>query len=465
MLDIVIITVFFIINIIIGLYSGRHLSSFREYSVWKRSFGSFAICSTLAASFIGGGYVMGNAAKVYSIGMVYAFGLLGFSFKEVLVGLFVAPRMNKYNDCHSVGDIMGRHFGGQAKLITGIFSLLICAGILGAQVSAMGAMFSAFFHVPEITGIVIGFGIIIFYASAGGMRGIVYTDIFQFLIIVIGIPLIFVFGLKHIGGWQSIEQHIAQTHINPFINSEGRLQFLGLFLTFMLGEILIPPYVQRLFMAQSVKQTKRATLMAGFVSVPIFLIAGAIGLIAYVVNDQLDPNLSIPYVINECLPIGVKGIVISGLIAVIMSSAAGFLNAASISFVNDILPSISKQKNVSSKSLLSISRAVSVIIGVTAIGFALSINNILDILIYSYSLWSPVILIPLLAAIFDVKSTIKVFYISACAGILVTIVGQYLCQDIYYLTSNVMGVCASLITFLCINKRYVAAQDKGLCRP
>ncbi|ODN41651.1 hypothetical protein BGC07_15430 [Piscirickettsia litoralis] len=447
-MDLSILVLFLLANLIIGFYSSKNINSFSEYAVWKRSFSSFAICATLSASFIGGGYIMGNASKVYHIGMIYSFGLLGFSLKEILVALFIAPRMHKYNDCHSVGDMVGKHYGRLSKVITGIFSVLICTGILGAQVSAMGALFTMFFHINELLGTLIGFGVILIYASLGGMRGVVYTDILQFFVLIIGIPLILIFGLHYIGGWEAIINTVPTAHINPLSQHNGIWILLGLMLTFIFGEILVPPYAQRLFMAKSTKQTRRATFSAGVISVPVFLIAGVIGLIAYVMNSTLDPNLAIPYVIEKAMPVGVRGVVIAGLLAVIMSSAAGFLNAAAIACTNDILPSMFEMQKISHKSSLLIARIVSFIVGIGSIVFALSIKNILDILIYAYNMWSPIILIPLLGAIFGLKVNKYHFYISAAVGLMATLIWSFNFHNIFHITSNVIGVFVSFIAFV-----------------
>lgn len=448
MIDSGILFVFLAANLLIGFFSSRNINNFSEYAVWKRSFGSFAICATLCASFIGGGYIMGNAAKVYYMGMIYAIGLLGFSLKEVLIALFVAPRMKKYNDCHSVGDMVGKHYGNHAKVITGIFSVLICMGILGAQVSAMGALFTVFFHMNELLGILIGFGVIIIYASLGGMRGVVYTDVFQFVVLLIGIPLILIFGIHYIHGWGVLTSKIPSAHINPFLQSGSSWTVVGLMLTFMFGEILIPPYAQRLFMAKSTDQTRKATLAAGIVSVPIFLIAGAIGLVAYTLSDSLNPNLAIPYVIEKTVPVGIKGLVIAGLLAVIMSSAAGFLNAAAIAFANDIMPSFFKGKTLSHRSSLQLVRVASLAVGIGSVVFALSIKNILDILVFSYNLWSPIILVPLLAAIFGLKTKPTFFYLSACFGAVATLIWSFEFQSNSILAASVVGVFASFFSFV-----------------
>jgi SSS family solute:Na+ symporter len=82
--------------------------------------------------------------------MVYAVALLGFSLTVILVALFIAPKMDKYRDCLSIGDIIAKSYGKTAQIITGVFSMIICAGILGAQVGAMGAIFERFLNLPQM---------------------------------------------------------------------------------------------------------------------------------------------------------------------------------------------------------------------------------------------------------------------------------------------------------------------------
>jgi SSS family solute:Na+ symporter len=448
LIDIAIILLFLLLSLLIGFYSSRHITSFAHYSIWTRSFGSFAICATLSASFIGGGYTMGNAAKVYSVGMIYAFGLLGFSIKEILVALFIAPRMSHYSDCYSVGDMMGKHYGKCVKVITGVFSMLICTGILGAQVSAIGALFTVFFNMSQFLGIIIGFGVILVYAVLGGMRSVVYTDVLQFALIMIGIPLILVFGLYHVGGWSVIEDTVPAAHINPLLqpHSVGLLCMLAL--TFVFGEILVPPYVQRLFMTKDTIHTRNATFASGVISVPIFLISGVIGLVAYVMNPHLQPNEAIPYVVMHAMPVGIKGLVIAGLLSVIMSSAAGFLNAAAVSFTNDIVLELMPGKRLTNRAILLLARVVAFCIGLGAVVFCMAIHNILDILIYAYNTWSPIILVPLVAAIFGLKVKAKHFYLSGGAGLIATVVWSLGLHEPYQVNSNVLGVGVSFIVFL-----------------
>jgi solute:Na+ symporter, SSS family len=445
LIDSTIIIVFLIANLMIGYLSSKRITHFGHFSVGNRSFSSLLIFCTLSATFIGGGYTIGNAGKVYSSGMVYAFALLGFSLKEILVASFIAPRMDKYNDCHSVGDMVEKTYGTKAKLFTGVLSLIVCGGILGAQVGALSAIIQTTLSINPTLGALIGLAVLLIYASLGGMRAVVFTDTFQFLILIVGIPLTFFIGLSHVGGWQHVVKTVPHDYLHFLETPKQITFFILLFITFIFGETLVPPYVQRLFMAKSAHHTFKGTLASGLVSIPIFIICGAIGLVAYTYDQQLNPNDAFGVIVNDVLPVGLKGFVIAALLSIILSSAAGFLNAASISFVNDIVKPLKKNQDT---DLLKMARLSTVIVGIISIAFALSISNVLDILLAAYNFWSPIILVPLVAAVYDVKSNGKHFFIAAICGITGSLFWEYGLNTPLGLSPILFGIACNLASFM-----------------
>jgi len=116
------------------------------------------------------------------------------------VALFIAPRMKLYPDAISVGDIMEPHYGKGARIFSGLFGVVLCAGILGAQVGAMGYIFNLFLGIDRTTGILIGCSIVIAYTSIGGMRSVIWTDVMQFVVLGVGIPLTLFYGIQYAGG-------------------------------------------------------------------------------------------------------------------------------------------------------------------------------------------------------------------------------------------------------------------------
>jgi len=441
------ITIVYLVCVLaIGIWAGKGVKTLTHFSVADRSFGAWIIFATLSASFIGGGFSMGNAEKVFIFGIVNIFALWGFSFKEILVATLIAPKMGKYPNAISVGDIMYENYGNTGKIITGIMSVAVCAGILGAQVGAIGYIFDVFMGIPRIYGIFIGCGIVIVYSTIGGMRSVVFTDIFQFIVLSIGIPMTLIFGIHYVGGWAAVKSAVPATHFSFLGTGRTFLQLAVLFLSFVFGETLVPPYVQRLFLSRESKHTVKGTLWSGIFSFPFFAITGLIGIVALAIKPDLDPNLSMPFVINTVLPIGLKGFVIAGVISIVMSSADSFLNAAAVAFTNDIVKPLSKNHN-SSSELLQV-RLINVLTGIIAIVFAVKIKSILDILLYSYNFWSPIVLVPLAMAILGFKTKTKHFIAGAAAGVVGVIIWNFILENPAGLDGLIIGLLCNLIVTL-----------------
>lgn len=448
MIDLVIILFFLVINLAIGYVASQHTHRFSEFSVGARNFSSFAIFCTLSATFLGGGYTLGTAASVFDQGMVVAYALLGFSLKECLVAGYIAPRMGAYRHCLSLGDMIADTYGNKAKIATGVFSMLICGGILGAQVGALNTLIKATLPISPLLGTGIGLAVLFIYAAMGGMRAVVYTDVLQFCILFVGIPLTLFMGLHHLGGWGPLTQQIPADAFSLITPKHSMAFFITLFLSFLLGETLVPPYAQRLFMAKSTGTTRTATLMSAVVSVPLFLIAGLIGLVAYAANPTINSNEAFTYLINHYLPAGLRGLVIAAVLSIILSSASSFLNAASIAFTHDIVMPLNKKNKP--LPYLRIAQLSTLIVGGIAVLFALCIDNVLTLLLTAYECWSPIMLTPLLFAVFKWRTQPLAFWAGGITGILSTL----LCQTVITPSAHwplLAGIGANIAITLLVN--------------
>jgi len=444
-LDYFIVILYLVAVLGIGIWSGRKVRNLEGYAVGTRAYPAIIVFATLSASFIGGGFTIGSAEKVFLIGIANIVALWGFSLKEILVAKVIAPRIKAFPKAISPGDVMEENFGKIGKFITGIFSVLLCAGILGAQVGAIGYIFNLFLGIPAIWGILIGVGIVLAYDIVGGMKAVIATDVLQFCVLIIGIPLALIFGINAIGGWGEFVAAVPADNLKLF-GQISPLALFSLFLTFLLGETLVPPYVRRLFIGKNVKAVEKGTFWSGMISIPFFAITGMIGLVALVLEPSLNANLALPYVIQETMPIGLLGIVIAGVIAITMSSADSFLNSASVAVVNDVVNPLRK-KDLTPKAGLRVARIAALATGVLSIYFAVSIESILDILIYAYNFWAPVILVPLAATLLGVRAGLTSFIGSALCGVLGVITWGYLVPNSDF-DGLLIGFFASLISFM-----------------
>ena len=451
MLDSVIIVVYLVVILAVGLWSGRRIESLSDYSVSKRNSNAFVIFATLSASFIGGGFSFGNAEKVFTFGVINIVALWGFSLKEILVAKYVAPRMAAFPSAISIGDIVEQAYGKVSRVVVGVLSILLCAGIVGAQVGAIGMVFNVFLGLSVTKGILIGCGIVIVYATVGGMNAVIKTDLIQFVVLAIGLPLTLVLGYFYLRSHGSVDA--LGPHFTWKMSGLSGVGFISLFLTFVLGETMVPPYVQRLLISKNNKSIIRGTLYSGIFSIPFFAVTGLIGVIAFALDPSLEAVKAMPFVVDKVLPPGLKGLVIAGVISIVMSSADSFLNSASIAFTKDV---VCVFRPLSERARLQLARYVTFGVGVLAIVFAVSIESVLDVLLMAYNFWAPLVLVQIVAAIWGVRAPIKTFLAGSIAGLLAMLFWNLFAKEVSGMDGLVVGVLVNWAVF-----SFMLKQDKS----
>lgn len=457
-IDTVVVGIYLLSVVGVGLWATRGQSNLADYAVAGRSFGPLVIFATMSASFIGGGFSTGNAANVFKFGIAGVIGLWGFSLKEILVARYVAPKLERFPDAISVGDVMASAYGKVGRIVAGLAGLFLCTGIVGAQVGAIGIVFNVFFGIDAAYGIALGCGIVILYTTFGGMKAVVTTDILQFCVLAIGMPLALIFGLEYVGGIDGLLSSVPAEHVSIPGDHYGWLGLLALILTFMFGETLVPPYLQRLLSGRSTRLAARGTMLSGLFSIPFFAITGAIGLIALAMDPGLDANSAMPHVIVTVMPPVLKGLVIAAVISIVMSSADSFLNSASIAFINDVFQPL-REKPVGDNEALWLARLVTFSLGVLSVIFAISIEGILDILIFAYTYWAPVILVPLIATVYGYNKGVPAFLAGAVAGVFVATFWDNVLGQPAQIGGLVVGVFVNLIVFLLVPARQKSEES------
>ena len=187
--------------------------------------------------------------------------------------------------------------------------------------------------------------------------------------------------------------------------------------------------------------------MAGFFSFCFYFVSASIGLIALVLYPDIETDEALPTVVMNLMPIGVLGLVIAALLAVVMSTASSYLNSTAVVLTKDIYQPV-RSGGLAPGRRLAVERTTSVIVGAAATIFALSVPTIVDALLYSYALWAPTIIIPLFGAVlFGVRSAPAALAAIATGGV-VTAVWQWVLDGPFGLDDGLIpGVLANLVVF------------------
>lgn len=458
-LDTAIVLLYILLLVAVGLRGGRHVKNAGDFTASGGRYGTLVIFATLSASYVGGGYSSGNAEKAFESGIGTTLTLFGFSLSMILIGRWLVPGVERFKGASTVGGIIGQSYGRAARLLTGVFSFVCCAGVVGAQMEAMGLVFHVLLGVEKHVGILIGCGIVLLYTTFGGLQSVIFADVLQFILLAGGMPLLLFMGLREAGGVQAVLQAVPESYFNPF-NGTTAAGFISMFLTMMFGEALAPPYTQRLLVGRNTRGTARATVMSGLFSIPFFIVTGMIGLTAYALHVTDNAAAAMPVLVQTVLPVGIRGIVMAAMVSIILSAADGFLNGASVSLVCDtVLPLC---PHMSDKAQLRWLRGVNLSTGLAAVLLAFILPDIFDILVLAYSFWCPLILIPLAAALLGVKSNGRAFRYALLVGLFFTLLWNYGLGKPWGVDGSIVGMAANFLVFAICTRAFNRYQVQRL---
>jgi SSS family solute:Na+ symporter len=321
-IDYLIVYAFLAITLIIGLRAGRGIKDIREYAIANKMYGTVTLTLTFLATNIGGASIMQAAAGVFADGIIRSIAVLGVTISLLFIAIFIANKVVRFPDCLTLGDVMERLYGGPSKLIAGVLGLFYSMAMVSMELLSLGIISEALLGISASWGIIISGLILAIYSGHGGIKSVAITDVFQFIVLIIVLPLIANIALKYAGGIKEVFTSLPPKTFDVF-NHEKFSYYLTLFLVWSIFPVGItsPPLFQRLLMAKEAKQLRNQYLIAAAFDPTIRLLVMLIGLAGLVLYPTIEAKNLVPHIIQQLLPIGAKGLAIAGLLAVVMSTA------------------------------------------------------------------------------------------------------------------------------------------------
>ncbi len=445
MIDIIVIIAYFTLVLVFGLLYGRNVESVFDFSIAKTQFPTSVLVATFFATIIGGASTIGASEKFFSIGLMFGMVNLAACLRDFITAQVVVPRMISFKNAISLGDLIEPVYGKGARILCGLAGLFKCIGYVGIQISATGYVLNYFLGISHELGVIISAIVVIVYSAFGGIRAVTITDVIQFGVLICAIPLCFSVGLINNGGFLTIIEKLPASHLTIWPNYESGMKIMSMALVFLLPN-LDPALLQRFMMGRDLVQVKRALSLSALCCVPYYIMVGTIGFSAFILAPHIDSNTAFFYIIDVGLPIGLKGLAISGLLAVVMSTADSYLNVASITMVRDIIkPCFSR--DLSDARELALMRFATAFFGIFAVVMALYIPSVYELALFALSFWGPIVFIPLLLRIIGHRPSKTTFYVGACASLTVFYVWRSLIQPHYFIEAFLPATAVSALIF------------------
>jgi solute:Na+ symporter, SSS family len=397
-----IILAYFVFIVTKGLRRSREINTTDDFLVAGRRTGWFVLMCTMGAIVLGGGASIGAIGRTYEWGILMLVISTGWYLHFIISGLFVAPYFRKA-ELYTVADYFGHRYEEKSRFLAFLLSLFFSVGILGAQMVAFGKIITTM--IPDFSypaAVLIGGGIVILYSTAGGLLAVIHTDVYQFIILIAGFFITVILCAPDIIHSIKTATQIVPASFFQLDGGKGWLFLITTFLAFFLGETFSPGYATRYCIGKNIKETKKGIVGSGVFlafTFPVFLFF--IALYARLHFPNIDPEMALPRTIIQLNNPVIGGIIIAALMCAVMSSADSILNSATAIFVKDLYEKYLFNSRLIQKRGLNIARCSSVALGLMGIFMALVLPNVIDLLLLTYNLWAPGIILPVLVGVFS----------------------------------------------------------------
>lgn len=399
-INIAIITMFSVYTFLmlyIGFYFYKQNKSSEDYFLGGRSLGPALSALSAGASDMSGWLLMGLPGALYIGGLINFYIVIGLIIGATLNWIFIAKRLRIYTgviaNSLTIPDYLETRFDDDKhilRLICAIVILVFFTFYISSGLVSGAKLFEGAFQIRYDYALIAGTLIIVIYTFLGGYKAVCWTDMIQGLLMLGALIIVPLVMLYHLGGISKAFSIVKE--INPQALSINHVSFVSIIsaLAWGFGYFGQPHILVRFMSIRSVKDIPIATFIGIFwMSLCLFsaCLIGILG-IAYIYKFQLnlqDPEKIFILMSQLLFNPWIAGILLSAILAAIMSTASSQLLVSSSTIAEDFYKKIFK-KNASSRVVLNLGKIGVLIVALIAFLISMDKNSsVLDIVSYAWA--------------------------------------------------------------------------------
>ena len=416
----------------IGWYAGHKTNNIGDFFVLSGKAGVVVSGIAYFSTQFSMGTFLGTPGTIYGVGYAgMAISVPGAVFCMILPALLIGRKLitlgHKYGFLTMADYLTDRYHSKNMSGVLGVMMLFFLVPMMGAQIIGAGVIVHVFTGLPEWVGVV-GMGIIvILYCMTGGMKGAMMTDVIQGSLMIATAVVTFIVSIVMGGGFSNIN-HTLQSMNEAYLTFPGANGYMPW--TYYVSNIVLwsfftmgQPHLFTKFFAMKDHKTMFKAILLGtagmFFSATLIEWAGVNG-IASIQNIEKADQI-IPMILQRGMNPFLASIFIAGIVAAGMSTIDGILVTTTGAVTRDIYQKIIN-KNATDEAVMSLSKVVTVIIGIVVICFGVfQPGSIFEINLFAFS-GMAIFVVPILFGIYWKKATAK----GAVAAVIVGIISLLL---------------------------------------
>lgn len=464
-IDYLIFILYMLAVLAIGAYFFKRNTDKEDYYVGGRSISAVHIGLSIAATDVGGGFSIGLGGLGFLIGLSGSWLLFTGIVGAWLTAVLIIPRIKSIDRVHGLltfPDFLRLKFNKRVATTAGIISAVGYLGFTGAQILAGAKLASAtiFSDLPlDIDpfhfSIFIIAAVIILYTVLGGLKAVIFTDTFQWIVLFSGLIFFAIpFAVSKIGGFSVLLEKLPDSFFS--LTNIGWVTFVNWMITIIPIWFVAMTIYQRIYAAKSAREAQKAWYIGGLFEYPVMAFTGVfLGMCSRVLFEGrgIDAEMGIPLLISDVLPVGIAGLVVAAYFSSIMSTADSCLMASSANVVNDLFPKRSTGAEGQKKEV-RFSQWVTLGIGLLALLIAVSFQSVLDAILHAYSFMVSGLFVPTLAAYFSKHTDSSAAFYAMIAGGSTPVLMKILQLEFAFgLDQTVPGLMVSALVYIYISSR------------
>lgn len=420
-IDYLIVIAYFVCMIVVGVYYSKKIKNQDSFAIADRSLSLPVMVGTTVATCMGAGTALGDVGYIFDVGLIGIVSVAMWNVGWIALNIFSGKL--RETGATSLPEFLEIRFGRSTRNIAAFVTLTMVMNATAAQFAAAGTILETLNLLDKNTGIIVGGTVIILLTIFGGLYAVAVTDTIQMLLIFIGVVILApIIAFAKAGGVGEVFSAAALETPHMFdIHSIPLIVLIGYAFSYMLAAGSHPAYIQRILAAKDRKTAVKGSIWSNVLSFLIQIPILMLPLSAFI----LFPNLSngemlVPTVIAELFPPVLKGLVLAGLIALVVTTADSFLLLLGTTISGDIVPIF--KADVSPNRILWISRMVVLIGGILIIILAINGGSVFKLFRMGAAAYGAGMFVPLACACFWKKVKTVATNWGMAVGCFVTVV-------------------------------------------
>jgi len=390
-LDVAVVIVYALAMLAFGLYFYFRVERYSDYYDGGRTWGVWIVGCAVAATNIGAGNSMGSVAMAYRDGFSAAWYVTLQALAFIPFAYIAVHKIHPLKET-TLAEYLESRYRPWLRPISAVALALATFAILPAQIVGGATVLTALIGLDYTTAFLVVGVTLILYSALGGMPSVTYGDVYQWILMLggflVGVPIF----IGAAGGLSHVLGGVPDTHASWWSGATGHWNpptIAAWLITVVMARFGSQEWYQRIRASRSPEASRRGFILGGIMAAPFGLLTMLVGVAALQQMPGLaNPEEAFARSMMAAMPVGLRALMLSAILAAVVTSGESSVNAATALFVNDVCKRIVPAR--SDHFYLRLSQVSCAVLGLIALAMALNAPHIVEYIRLGFMIRTPV---------------------------------------------------------------------------